>query len=123
MLETQSLPRTLNEMLILGAVQRTAKHGYQIALEIDEETGGYFSFNHGTLYPILHHLEKEGLIDGTWDTGSGRRRKKEYALTPAGRAYLAARFDEWGELHARLSAFVAERAAIRPGAAANQRGA
>ncbi len=118
--DTQSLDRSLNEILILATLQAEPKHGYQIALEIDERSGGFFSFKHGTLYPILHHLEKEGLIDGNWDTGHSRRRKKEYLLTAEGRAYLRERLREWGELHRRLSAFVVESAEVRPGLAANQ---
>lgn len=119
-LDTQSLDRSLNEILILATLQMEAKHGYQIALEIEERSGGFFSFKHGTLYPILHHLEKEALIDGNWDAGQGRRRKKEYVLTAEGRAYLRERVREWEELHGRLSAFVLEGAQIRPSFAANQ---
>jgi PadR family transcriptional regulator, regulatory protein PadR len=118
--EIQSLDRSLNEILILAILQAEPKHGYQIALEIEERSGGFFGFKHGTLYPILHHLEKEGLIDGNWDAGRSRRRKKEYLLTPEGRAYLQARVGEWRELHERLSAFVVESTQVRPRAAANQ---
>jgi PadR family transcriptional regulator, regulatory protein PadR len=115
--EIVNLDRSLNELLILASLQRGAKHGYQIALEIEERSGGYFGFKHGTLYPILHHLEKEGLIDGDWDDGGSRRRKKEYVLTDEGRARLRAQLDGWGELHRRLSDFVVASAPLRPGAA------
>ncbi len=118
--DTQSLDRSLNEILILATLQAEPKHGYQIAVEIEERSDGFFSFKHGTLYPILHHLEKEGLIDGNWDAGQSRRRKKEYLLTPEGRLYLRQRVREWEELHGRLSAFVVESAQVRPGLAANQ---
>jgi PadR family transcriptional regulator, regulatory protein PadR len=118
--ELQNLDRSLNEVLILAILQREPKHGYQIALEIEERSGGFFGFKHGTLYPILHHLEKEGLIDGNWDAGRSRRRKKEYLLTPAGRAYLDERLRGWRELHERLSALAVEGAQVRPGLAANQ---
>lgn len=119
-LESQNLTRSLNEVLILGTLQAGPRHGYQIALEIEERSGGYFALNHGTLYPILHQLEKEGLIVGEWDDGRSRRRRKEYALTPAGRARLRDRTLEWGRLGERLSAFLVESAQVRTGAAANQ---
>jgi PadR family transcriptional regulator, regulatory protein PadR len=118
--QVHSLDRDLNEVLILATLQAEPKHGYQIALEIEERSGGYFGFKHGTLYPILHHLEKEGLIDGNWDSGRGRRRKKEYVLTAAGRARLRERIEGWRTLHERLSAFVVESAQVRPRLAANQ---
>ncbi len=68
-----------------------AHHGYQLALEIDERSGGAFRFQHGTLYPILHRLESEGLIRGDWEERSSRRRRKSYRLTAAGRRHLKER--------------------------------
>ncbi|MGD8282240.1 MAG: helix-turn-helix transcriptional regulator, partial [Gemmatimonadota bacterium] len=47
-----------------------------------------FRFKHGTLYPILHRLDAEGLIKGSWAKGEGRR-KKVYSLTAAGRRHLS----------------------------------
>jgi PadR family transcriptional regulator, regulatory protein PadR len=44
-------------------------------------------FQHGTLYPVLHRLEREGYIAGRWSRGDGRR-KKLYRLTRAGRKRL-----------------------------------
>lgn len=120
-LEVQHLTRGVNEILILAALQSQPKHGYQIALEIEERSGGYFSFNHGTLYPILHHLENQGLIDGTWDEGRGSRRKKEYVLTLLGRTYLRDRFGEWNSFHEHLSAFVVASSEVPSRAASNQR--
>jgi PadR family transcriptional regulator, regulatory protein PadR len=105
--DIQGLARSLNELLILATLETGGKHGYQIALEIEERSDGFFLFNHGTLYPILHHLEKEGLIDGTWATGEGRRRK-EYTLTGAGRTHLARRGGEWRRLGSGLARFLGE---------------
>lgn len=120
-LEVQRLARNVHEILILCVLREAPRHGYQIALEIEERSGGFFAFNHGTLYPILHELEKEGLIDGSWNEGTGRRKRKEYALTPGGEARLGERIGEWGELYERLSAFVVESAQVRPRAASDQR--
>jgi PadR family transcriptional regulator, regulatory protein PadR len=119
-IETQQLNRTLNEILILAVLQSGPKHGYQIAVEIEESSDGFFGFTHGTLYPILHHLEKEGLVDGEWESGGSRRKRKVYRLTAAGRANLRERAAGWRELHERLSAFVVAHQAVRPGLAANQ---
>ena len=117
--ETQ-LTRSLNEILILASLQRGSKHGYQIALDVEELSDGYFGFTHGTLYPILHQLEKEGLVDGTWESGTSRRRRKNYRLTRRGRAALRERLAGWSELHERLRAFAVAGASVRPDAAANQ---
>lgn len=87
--DLQALVRDMNEALVLAAVRDRPKHGYQVALDIGERSGGLFSFQHGTLYPILHRLEKAGLLSGAWSDGTGRRRK-EYRITPAGRERLEA---------------------------------
>ncbi|CAN5699621.1 hypothetical protein BH23GEM6_BH23GEM6_18620 [soil metagenome] len=121
MLEIQSLPRSINEILILSAVQKAPAHGYQIALEIEDQSGGYFSFKHGTLYPILHKLEKEGLIDGRWDEGRGPRKRKQYVVTDGGRLYLRQRVQLWRELQDHLSAFLVESTSVCARAASDQR--
>ena len=42
----------------------------------------------GALYPVLHKLEQEGLIEGQWEEAPGTKRRKVYALTAAGRKTL-----------------------------------
>jgi DNA-binding PadR family transcriptional regulator len=87
--DLQGLVRTINQALILATVRGQPKHGYQIAVEAEESTGGIFAFQHGTLYPILHRLEKDRLVQGHWETVDGRRRKS-YSLTARGREWLTA---------------------------------
>ena len=86
--DIQALGRAIHEVLIVAVLREGPKHGYQIALDVEEETAGVFAFQHGTLYPILHRLEAAGRIRGRWDRGGGRKRKV-YALTDDGRAHLA----------------------------------
>lgn len=86
--DVQGFARELNELLVLSALREEKKHGYQIALDIEEESRGLVRFRHGTLYPILHRLEGEGLVRGSWSRGGGRRRKV-YGLTSAGRRHLS----------------------------------
>ena len=81
-----NLSKRINELLVLAVIDDDGSHGYQIALRVEERTDGRFTFQHGTLYPILHRLEKEGLVRGDWE-GGGRRRKI-YRLKTAGRARL-----------------------------------
>ena len=93
-INTQSFGRQLNELLILATLRGGAKHGYQIALEAEERSGGSFELQHGTLYPILHRLEKQRLIRGKWVQEGGRRRNV-YELTHAGASRLR---DDVGDL-------------------------
>ncbi len=105
-LETQNLARSCNEALILSVLSRGERHGYQLALAIEEESSGYFRFNHGTLYPILHKLEKEGLIKGRWHPDSPGRKRKSYVLTTHGRTYFDQQRQAWSEFFRRFTGLV-----------------
>lgn len=85
--DVQGFARGINELLILSTLQEGAKHGYQIAVDVEGGSNGLFRFRHGTLYPILHRLEKRGHIRGSWSREEGRRRKL-YALTEKGERHL-----------------------------------
>jgi DNA-binding PadR family transcriptional regulator len=90
-----NLPKNCNETLILSILFEGKKHGYQLALEIEHKSAGYFKFNHGTLYPILHKLEKEGFIKGTWKQEGPKRKRKYYTLTPSGKKYSREQLTHW----------------------------
>ncbi len=106
--EVQGLARSCNEVLILAVLGGGAKHGYQLAVELEERSGGFFRFNHGTLYPILHKLEKDGLIRGEWGESGPRRKKKSYKLTPAGRRSLRDQLQDWGRFLEQFTSIVGE---------------
>jgi PadR family transcriptional regulator, regulatory protein PadR len=90
-----TLSKHCNESLILAILFSGKKHGYQLALELEERSEGIFKFNHGTLYPILHKLEKEKLIKGTWKQEGPKRKRKYYTLTAKGKKYVGAQLAEW----------------------------
>jgi PadR family transcriptional regulator, regulatory protein PadR len=84
--DVQAFCRGVHELLVMGLLREGARHGYQIAVDLEERSGGLFQFKHGTLYPILHRLESEGRIAGSWT--EARRPRKVYHLTAAGRGSL-----------------------------------
>jgi len=90
-----NLAKNCNEALIIAILSDGKKHGYQLALQIEEKSQGYFTFNHGTLYPILHKLEKEGIIKGSWKQEGPRRKRKYYTLTSKGKKYGREQLSEW----------------------------
>ncbi len=103
-LETQNLPRVANELLILGSLADRKMHGYEIALELEEQSGGLFRFQYGTLYPILHRLEKAGFIKGKWVKEGAKRKRKYYTLTARGREYARGQLESWDEFAERFTA-------------------
>src|SRR5438034_19018 len=54
------------ELLILSLVDRRARHGYEIAKQIETRSGGALKFKVASLYPLLYRLEARGWIAGTW---------------------------------------------------------
>ena len=71
------------------------KHGYDIALEIEECSGKAFKFNYGTLYPTLHKLEKEKLITGIWEDRDTKRKRKFYSITQKGKDKFEQQKEAW----------------------------
>jgi DNA-binding PadR family transcriptional regulator len=104
--EVQNLTKSCNEALILAILSGGKKHGYQLALELEERSEGFFRFNHGTLYPILHKLEKDGLIRGAWSAEDRGRRRKSYSLTAKGRRYSAGQAAAWDRFFEQFSEIV-----------------
>jgi len=105
-IEIATLARYANEALILAVLARGDSHGYQLAVDIEEASGGMFEFNHGTLYPILHKLERDGCIKGGWKTGGTKRKRKYYTLTDRGRDHLAGLKSDWRAFFGAFAAIV-----------------
>jgi transcriptional regulator len=85
------------DMLLLAAVRRRPAHGYAIADELRERSGGALDLPEGTIYPALHRLEESGLLASDWSVEGGRRRRV-YRLTDEGRGALDERRKEWRQL-------------------------
>jgi PadR family transcriptional regulator, regulatory protein PadR len=81
-------------VLILACLSREPMHGYRIVKELEAVSDGYFAMREGTLYPHLHQLERDGLIEGYWETTSGGRDRRSYRITSRGTAELARRTAE-----------------------------
>ena len=103
-----NLVKQCNEILILSYLAEGKKHGYQIALEIEEKSQGFFKFNHGTLYPILHKLEQANLIKGVWKQEGPKRKRKYYTLTAKGKKYSISQRDAWKQFFLQLEQFLKE---------------
>ena len=83
--------------LILKALEREPNHGYRIAQQIKARSKGVLDFKEGTLYPALHKLENEGLLESCEGLENGRKRRY-YRITESGRGVLAKDRKEWQEV-------------------------
>lgn len=82
-------------ILILSLLDGKAMYGYEMIKEIEKRSKGVFEFKEGTLYPILHTLEAEGMVESYWDEGEGSRKRKYYKITGKGRLYTKEKQEEW----------------------------
>ena len=93
--DIQNLSRMCNETLILAVLAKNKAHGYQIVSLTESQTAGRLTLNLGTIYPVLHKLEKDGYIKGSWEREQTQRDRKFYQITAKGKKYLAQRTEEW----------------------------
>jgi len=85
------------EVLILSLLETRARHGYEIAKLIEQQSEGVLEFHVASLYPMLYRLERRGLIEGRWLEKPGQRRRRFYRLTAAGRRALPEQRKSWRE--------------------------
>jgi PadR family transcriptional regulator len=83
------------ELLVLSLLEDQPRHGYDISKLIQIRSGGALRFHVTSLYPLLHRLEKEGLIGGRWVEKAEQRRRRYYNLTPEGRKVLRSKRKSW----------------------------
>jgi transcriptional regulator len=92
--KTDLLPGTL-DLLILRTLQWGPQHGHGIGVALRASSDDVLNIDHGSLYPALHRLERQGWVDATWKLTANKQRAKFYRLTPAGRRRLTAERSRW----------------------------
>jgi len=93
--------------LILEALEREPSHGYRIAQGIKERSKGVLDYKEGTLYPALHKLETDGLVESYEGIEKGRPRRY-YRITKPGRAILAEDRAEWRRVSRAVTVILGE---------------
>lgn len=82
-------------MLILKLLESRDMYGYQMIEELHMQSDETFNLKAGTLYPILHGLEKEGMVNSYDENADSARVRKYYHLTNKGKKLLAEKQTEW----------------------------
>ena len=80
--------------LVLAILTEGDSYGYALIKRVAELSGGRLQWTDGMLYPVLHRLERQGLVAAKWSASNGRKRKY-YRITREGRAQLAAQRQQW----------------------------
>src|SRR3981081_266229 len=77
------------DLLILRTLQWGPEHGHGIGQVIRARSDDLLQVEHGSLYPALHRLQREGWIESEWGTTGNNQRAKFYRLTAKGKKQLA----------------------------------
>lgn len=88
--------------LVLAILAEGDSYGYAILKRVRELSGGALEWTDGMLYPVLHRLERSGLVEARWDQAETGRKRKYYRVTDAGRAQLDEERRQWSTVDQAL---------------------
>ena len=91
------------DMLILKTLALEPLHGWGISQRIQQMSDKVLQVNQGSLYPALHRLEQQGLLDTYWGTSENNRQAKYYRLTATGRRRLEAETEQWTRMSTAIA--------------------
>ena len=91
------------DLLILRTLQWGSQHGHGIGQSIRSRSDDLLQVEHGSLYPALHRLQREGWIESEWGITENNQRAKFYRLTTAGKKQLADERAKWNQFLGRPS--------------------
>ena len=95
--------------IILSILSNGDSYGYAIIEEVRRASSGQLAWADGMLYPILHRIEKKGLVSSYYKTAENGRKRKYYKLKQSGRHELAQLRRHWTDLHNVLIGLEGER--------------
>jgi PadR family transcriptional regulator PadR len=82
-------------MLILKLLDNEDMYGYQMIKTLAQKSDDTFSLKAGTLYPLLHNLENQDMINSYEMSADTGRLRKYYSITKRGKKMLAEKENEW----------------------------
>ena len=89
--------------LVLSVLAEGEEYGYALIQRVRELSAGKIEWTEGMLYPVLHWMEEEELIESEWREGESRRKRKYYFLSKTGRKALQSEKQQWMTVHETLS--------------------
>lgn len=96
-------PRNLLVPYLLLALSYYRAHGYLLQQYL--RTLGFFGVDVTTIYRTLRQLEKQGLVDSSWDTEHQGPARRVYGLTDLGRTFLGSWAGMLDQYRANLDRF------------------
>jgi PadR family transcriptional regulator PadR len=91
------------DMMVMRTLLAGPANGYEIAKAIEQLSNDVLAVDHGSLYPALYRLEKNGQVTGKWEISSTKRRARYYRMTAAGRRRLSIEHSKWEQMAAAIT--------------------
>ena len=82
----EARPRNWLVPVILLSLRDWNSYGYELMERAT--TFGFGAMNPGTLYRTLRQMEKDGIVESSWETSKGGPARRMYTITDSGKTYL-----------------------------------
>jgi poly-beta-hydroxybutyrate-responsive repressor len=79
-------PRNWLVPVVLLSLREWNSYGYELMGRA--RMFGFEAMNPGTLYRTLRQMEKDGVVESSWETSGGGPARRMYAITGSGNAHL-----------------------------------
>ena len=89
--------------LVLSILAEGESYGYAIIKRVHELSEGQLQWTDGMLYPVLHRLERQGLIKARWGVSESGRRRKYYQIQAEGTKSLGTQQQQWRTVYSILT--------------------
>ena len=100
-------PAGSTAMLVLSLLKGEEMYGYQIIEELERRSNQVFRLQEGTLYPLLHTLERDKLVTAREQETPGGRKRRYYRITAAGLRALEEKREQWAVYSRAVTAILA----------------
>ncbi|MCT4563836.1 MAG: helix-turn-helix transcriptional regulator [Maledivibacter sp.] len=91
----KSLVSGSTTMLILKLLSSEDMYGYQMIEQLELRSENVFTLKAGTLYPLLHKLEQQGILISYEKKAENQKQRKYYSITDTGKGLLDKKRQEW----------------------------
>lgn len=98
--------------IILALLLSGESYGYQIIKRVRRVSEGALNWSNAVLYPVLHQMEKDGLVRSEWKTTPENRMRKYYRLTERGTSELLVDKKRWYQIEAALRKLLGPSTAV-----------
>lgn len=102
------------QLLVLSLLAGEDMYGYQMIVELARRSDRTFEMKEGTLYPVLHGLEREGLVEAYQQEAPTGRMRKYYHLTRKGGAALKTEAEAWKTYSGAVNAVLRSSPGLNP---------